>query len=140
MSTQIDMEALEIHTVRTHNVTVVELLWTHPEYGDVLASGASQRHPNDRDDQKVGYGLALSRAFASLSRKIERRANGFSHDNDNAAKARKARKNHPATQRTLTVATTETIVPVTVASAAVATDEKSRKKAKRDLKVLRGKN
>ena len=137
MSNVIDIEALDIHTIRTHNVTTVEVNWSHPKYGDVYAAGSAQRHPTDRDDQHVGYALALSRALTVLARKIERQANARSEQNLKtlqARKARKARKAHP-TQKAVTVA-----VVAAVDSAVPATVEIDRKKAKRDLKVLRGKS
>lgn len=134
MSNVIDIEALDIHTIRTHNVTTVEVNWSHPKYGNVYAAGSAQRHPTDRDDQHVGYALALSRALTVLARKIERQANARSEQNLKTIQARKARKAHP-TQKTVAVA-----VVAAVDSAVPATVEVDRKKAKRDLKVLRGKS
>lgn len=134
MSNVIDIEALDIHTIRTHNVTTVEVNWSHPKYGNVYAAGSAQRHPTDRDDQHVGYALALSRALTVLARKIERQANARSEQNLKTLQARKARKAHP-TQKAVTVA-----VVAAVDSAVPATVEIDRKKAKRDLKVLRGKS
>lgn len=134
MSNVIDIEALDIHTIRTHNVTTVEVNWSHPKYGDVYAAGSAQRHPTDREDHHVGYALALSRALTVLARKIERQANARSEQNLKTLQARKARKAHP-TQKAVTVA-----VVAAVDSAVPATVEIDRKKAKRDLKVLRGKS
>jgi hypothetical protein len=94
------LQGIEITSISSHNATVVEIVYVHPEFGTIVSTGCAKRHPDDRADNLVGYGLALSRALNSLSRKIERRARGRMNDMDQRAKARLARieaaKNHPA--------------------------------------------
>jgi hypothetical protein len=94
------LQGIEITSISSHNATVVEIVYVHPDFGSIVSTGSAKRHPDDRADNVVGYGLALSRALNSLSRKIERRARGRMNDLDQRAKARLARaeaaKKHPA--------------------------------------------
>jgi hypothetical protein len=85
------LQGIEITSISSHNATVVEIVYVHPEFGTIVSTGCAKRHPEDRADNLVGYGLALSRALNSLSRKIERRARGRMNDMDQRAKARLAR-------------------------------------------------
>lgn len=94
------LQGIEITSITSHNATVVEIVYVHPDFGQIVSTGSAKRHPDDRADTVIGYGLALSRALNSLSRKIERRARGRMNDLDQRAKARQARleaqAKHPA--------------------------------------------
>lgn len=90
------IEALEIHSIENNRATVVSLTYVIPNTAVITSTGASVRHPEDRHDPELAYELALARALASLSRKIDRHAWGRIRNNDHANQARKARKTQVA--------------------------------------------
>lgn len=55
-------------------------------------TGTAKREPHDRFDPEIGKNLALSRAFAKASRKLEKAANGMVKSaDDNRAQAAKSK-------------------------------------------------
>lgn len=62
------------------------------------ATGTSKRDPQDEDDPEVAVLLAYGRAFETLGKKMQKRANGLTKHNDDmkrykeVQKAKKAKK------------------------------------------------
>jgi hypothetical protein len=71
--------------------------------GTVLEGyGEAVRHRDDKDDPAIGHELALSRAFADLSRQLHRRAWGKVKHADNLRRSKERKKSskqkHPFTR------------------------------------------
>ena len=97
MFDDIKLEAIDFETMTSNGVCIVRSTYIHPDLGSVVATGVSRRHPSDKNDPTVGYLLAFSRSVESLSRKIQKRANGLVAMNDARARQLAARRDETAT-------------------------------------------
>jgi hypothetical protein len=85
---------------------VVELI-VQIQQDQFLITGSARRARGDRSDPEVGYYVAVSRAYASLAKKLERRAAGLvQHHDDVQIRQRKAKEaaTQPRTAATKKVA------------------------------------
>jgi len=56
--------------------------------GEVFGEGTSKRDPQDPYIEEVGYKLAMSRAYASIAKQLQREANAITSQIDNDRKQR----------------------------------------------------
>lgn len=78
-----------LNSVYSRDAAVVELVVRFND-DTWIVHGTSKRMSNDLPDPQVALGLALGRAFESLSRQILRQANGRVQHNDDNREKRKA--------------------------------------------------
>lgn len=82
-----------IEVTHGHRATIATIQHTTVHGGDVIqATGEALRHPEDKYDRELAYALATGRAFESLGRKLQKRADGLVRMNEhNQEASRKAK-------------------------------------------------
>lgn len=96
---------IQIATTNLGNrdATIARVTFGLPYFDDLLfvADGTAKRDPHDDDDAEVAFLLAYGRAFETLGRKLQKRANGLNKHNDDiknykeVQKAKAAKKKAP---------------------------------------------
>ena len=83
-----ELAQLEVQVFKGRRATVVKVI-DHID-GELLATGESVCHPDDKYDRDIGYELAAGRALQSLSNRLVKSANGRVKQVDNDRMQRQA--------------------------------------------------